>query len=81
MIVDRSRSAANVIVNDGAFGAGTGIYTTPQAGKVFHNAEAHMVLPLMVAMTALCLMRHVKSCFMTKAVNPRSVPLLRIIPL
>ena len=32
MVVDRSRSAAGAATNDAAFGAGTGIYTTPQAG-------------------------------------------------
>ena len=32
MVVDRSRAADGTATNDAAFGAGTGIYTTPQAG-------------------------------------------------
>ena len=32
MVVDRSRSAAGTATNNAAFGAGTGIYTVPQAG-------------------------------------------------
>ena len=32
VVVDRSRAADGTATNDAAFGAGTGIYTVPQAG-------------------------------------------------
>ena len=56
MVVDRSRSAAGTATNDAAFGAGTGIYTTPQAGMDnFDRKKMKLMLVYTRGVPLLCL--------------------------